>query len=343
MKNKPYLAILLSTSLVVSILGTGYRLETDDKWSNTLTTPVLEAKIIPGKNVVYCSTFQIAWNEAMDKVFHGKMNSANNPQLTDLLNKKTDVKRNISSNCYYLTVGNGQQTISRINRDLKAKFGDGAPPEIREDMTDDDIIIFAYLYKFLEFAYPFNQIEGGFWFGDAGSRKKCRMFGICGYRPAEHANIGSQVRIIDYKGDDDFIVRLSEKTGKDEIILAKVPPGRTLSGMVEAVELRIGKSTPESLKHADNLFIPEAAFDIPCRFKDLEFGGIEKAFQRNAFSFNRKGASLKSEARIIYKDGGHERNFIFDKPFLLCLKEKGSKRPYLAVWVANPELLVKQK
>jgi hypothetical protein len=35
------------------------------------------------------------------------------------------------------------------------------------------------------------------------------------------------------------------------------------------------------------------------------------------------------------------REFVFDKPFLLCLKEKEAKYPYLAIWVDNSELLVK--
>jgi hypothetical protein len=34
---------------------------------------------------------------------------------------------------------------------------------------------------------------------------------------------------------------------------------------------------------------------------------------------------------------------IFDRPFLLWLRHRGSALPYFAVWVENSELLVKRK
>lgn len=53
---------------------------------------------------------------------------------------------------------------------------------------------------------------------------------------------------------------------------------------------------------------------------------------------------LESSAIIALGNGEGEqppKKLIFDRPFLLYLKEKDGKYPYFALWVDNPELLVK--
>ena len=54
-----------------------------------------------------------------------------------------------------------------------------------------------------------------------------------------------------------------------------------------------------------------------------------------------KGAVLRSRSNIrVASIAGH---FVFDKPYLLLLRRKGSEHPYFALWVNNPELLVPWK
>ncbi len=36
------------------------------------------------------------------------------------------------------------------------------------------------------------------------------------------------------------------------------------------------------------------------------------------------------------------RRLVFDKPFLLYMKEKGAKNPYFAIWIENAELMSPQ-
>ena len=38
-----------------------------------------------------------------------------------------------------------------------------------------------------------------------------------------------------------------------------------------------------------------------------------------------------------------KRKFIFDKPFMVMLWESPVKRPYLAVWAGNDDLMVPRK
>jgi hypothetical protein len=64
---------------------------------------------------------------------------------------------------------------------------------------------------------------------------------------------------------------------------------------------------------------------------------------------NESGARLESEAAIAVENG-HEpppppppRNFVLDRPFLIYLKERTAEQPYLAIWVANAELMERRE
>jgi hypothetical protein len=69
---------------------------------------------------------------------------------------------------------------------------------------------------------------------------------------------------------------------------------------------------------------------------------IVLAMQTIRFRLDDRGATLKSEAALAQKAATPEklRRFIFDKPFLILLERRDAARPYLAIWVDIPELLV---
>ena len=54
---------------------------------------------------------------------------------------------------------------------------------------------------------------------------------------------------------------------------------------------------------------------------------------------------LESEA-VIMGDNGHipsmpagKRKFVFDRPFLIYLIERGADQPYFAAWIENTEFM----
>jgi hypothetical protein len=57
------------------------------------------------------------------------------------------------------------------------------------------------------------------------------------------------------------------------------------------------------------------------------------------FRLDRSGAELKSEAKLYAKPMPKE--FIFDRPFLICVKKRGAEHPFFVMWVDNVELLSK--
>ena len=317
---------VMTTALESNIPNDPEKIKT---YERTIVTPVLETKILQDKNVIYSCTFQLVWNE------FSKGDSLNSEsELVKLLNKKMVTKAILSEKDYLTAIVNNANELKLLNESLKTKFGDNAPDEVIEN-TADGILFYSYMSKFLKFQKEFNEIIGGIYFG----KNKVKTFGLQGYSVEKHAGLEKQVKIYDFKGYGDFIIELISKSAKDEIILANMVPKETLLDTIKAAEERRNNSKPESLKHADNLHIPDINMDLKHNYTELEVGGISKAYQWTKFALNKSGAEAKSEARIVYKDGGHERAFVFNKPFLIYLKEKGQEYPYLAIWVNNTEIM----
>jgi hypothetical protein len=89
------------------------------------------------------------------------------------------------------------------------------------------------------------------------------------------------------------------------------------------------------------------AWRVEHRFAELEgrrvTGGtldglhVGRAYQVVQLRLDKSGADLASEAGVQMKGG--PRMFVFDGPFLVCLKRRGASTPYFVMWVDNAELL----
>ena len=114
---------------------------------------------------------------------------------------------------------------------------------------------------------------------------------------------------------------------------------------------KIQSSTAIPLSESDvnTLYIPKVMFDIKHEYRELknklfmnkgfEEYFIIQALQKIYFKLDEKGANLMSYA-FIAGGTGLPRSLVFNKAFLIILKQKDSSLPYLAIWVANPEIMV---
>jgi hypothetical protein len=314
---------------------------------STVITPHLEEKILSGKNLLYCSSFQLAWNELWDNIIKDKISLQDNPQIAQVLNKRSVDKTSISEESYLAMSGYGKDDIvNKINDALKQKFGDEAW-KVENKLNPDDIIAYAFMFKNLEFEKEFEKIKEPLNFGGT----KVSAFGIESSKDKTE-DIRKQVNILDYKSDNDFVIELKSKSDKDEIILAKVSPEENLMKTYYSIQTRIkGEKNLES--DYSKLIIPKFNFDISKNYEELEKKDVlnkgfedylvEEASQRTRFKLDEKGVVLKSEGKIILTKSAAPvmKNLIFDKPFMLILKEKNSEVPYFVMWVDNAELMVK--
>ncbi len=362
------------TLLVLVWIGAGRWMEThDDAFTaeglleshasdlqRTFVTPQLEYPLAEQQNVLWCGSFQLAWNEACDQVGESMHFRDNEPTMVELLNKRSFTKNHIDDKSYVAVGGFVKDDVfGKIARELKATFKGKATPRYLppQDLVPrpQDLVTYAYLFKNLEFSVPFERIQEPIDFETA--RVPC--FGMGEKFKDQHLGMLDQLLILDYRSDDDFIVELRTKGKQDKLILAKVPPQETLAEMVKMVRKRAG-GAPERPSIGDILKIPKLNFDITRRYRELEGGNlvvsdpqvapdlvILSAVQNIRFQLDEEGVRLRSESHIAFgcaaapSPPSPQHIMVFDKPFLIMLQRSGAAVPYFALWVANPEILVK--
>lgn len=314
----------------------------------------MEEKITSDKNLIYCSTFQLAWNELKDKIIKDNIYFLDEPEMVKYLNKSLSTKKDLSEESFVALAGFAKDDIlKKINAELKQKFGSEAP--VVNDKLDypDDIMAYSFLLKDLQFEKPFEDLKGKLNFENT----KVKSFGINKYEE-KHKEMGEQVDILFYNdkttSSKEFAVNLKSKNSSDEIILALVSPADTILKTYEYIQKNIQSTSIQKLNFSDKLIIPKFDFNIkhsynqllnkPLKNKGFEDYSIIKATQETQFKLNEKGAKLKSEAKIIATKSApvqSSKNLVFDKPFMLYMKEKDAQYPYFIMWVDNPEILVK--
>jgi hypothetical protein len=317
-------------------------------------TPHMEAPIEPGRNVVFCSTFQIAWNQMKNDIVKDDIRLAKPQELIRILNLGRTMRTDISDADYLAMVGFGSDNIAnKVNRALRERFGDDAPTLDDVYNQDDVILAFAFLLKELKFEELFEDFTDPMTFQGGRGQTGVESFGIYKYSEHRHLRLGDQVEVFDYKRHGDFIVRLKTKDPEDEMILASVTPEKTLLETYERVNSRVIHSKPGRLNKNDVLMIPKIDFLLDHQYSSLigahllneGFEGyfVQEARQAIRFTLNESGASAKSVGIFALKKGPPVdfKMLVFHDPFMIYLKKKDAKYPYLAMWFGNPDLMVK--
>lgn len=313
------------------------------------------------ENVLWCGTLQLAWNKAIGLVGE-KLHFTQQPHVADLLNREDFTDADLDPSSYVALADFERNHVEdEIRAALEKTFNGAASPELIPPVPPhpgpDDFLAYAYLYKNLAFATPFWVNEPL----DFGGHSVAN-FGFMTNLRSLPSTISDQVTIRDYQSDDNFVIELKTKKPDDEMILAKVPPGATLQATIQSVLKRAAQG-PVIPTDEDQLAIPKLNFDLRGDFPKLEglvlqpgpnvrVKGLVTTSVRQLirFQFNESGAILKSEATIVmaatamapgYRPEPHR--LIFDRPFLILLKQAKSDQPYFALWVGNASLLMPAK
>ena len=366
---KTFLKVILPTAILILLGFTSWRsLAKDaeparltaeaDTLGRTVVTAHLEAPLEPGKNVLWCGTFQLAWNEVCALVGEDLHFAGGDPPMVGTLNQKRFTRNDVDEASYVAIADFVRNNVhAKIQSALKAKFGNAASPRLipARELTPrpQDIVAYTYLQKNLEFRVPFERLDEPIVF--AGT--SLPAFGMGRKTKPDHAKMYPQVAVLFYQGPDDFAVELKTKTTGDKLLLAKVKPAGTLGETIAAVQGRLSKAEPQEATYGDVLAVPKLNFDVTRRFDELVGKRlavknaqiapdllIVSAAQNILFELNEKGVKLRSESHIAFGCGAaappkNPRRMVFDKPFLVLLQRAGAKTPYFAMWVDNPEML----
>ena len=313
-----------------------------------------------GKSVVWCGTFQLAWNEVCSLVGEDLHFAGREPPEVAMLNRKSFTRRDLDEASYVAIADYVRNAVHlKIRAELLRKFhGQAEPrhiPSISDTPLPQDIVAYCYLFKSLDFPKPFERVDESLRF--EGAEVPC--FGIGPGRKAAHLELYPQVLILDYANPDDFVVELKTNSTGDRLVLAKLRPEPTLRKTMERVQARAGHSAPQTAAPGDILEVPKLNFDLTRRFGELEHQRlaianpavpqdlrIVSALQGIRFLLNEKGVKLRSESHLAIRSCSAEgpppsaRRMLFDKPFLLLMQRTEAKSPYFAMWVDNPEIVI---
>lgn len=327
------------------------------KLQKTIVSPHLEAPIAPGTNVLWCGTFQLAWNEAC-RLIGGDIQFDRTDPGSIVLNKHAFTKDSLDETSYVAEAGFVKDDIgSRIREAVDKKFQGTFKPRFLPDpaltQRPNDIVAYACLYKNLSFLNAFERLDETLTF--AGVRVPAFGFGT--FKPSLEKAF-SQVLIFDYQGEDDFLIELKTRSEGDRLILAKIAPKQNLAQTVSFIQSRIAIEKPETAATNDVLSIPRFNFDLTREFSEIEGlllvstnANIHKdlylrsAVQNTKFEMNEKGVELRSEAHLAFGCAQErpplvKHKMIFNKPFLVMMQRTTAATPYFALWVDNPEILV---
>ena len=340
-------------------------------FKQTAIVPTLICSVPEHKNIIWCATFQMVWDAFRKKCLNNDpLQIPKAAALASRLNKNIYPLNNIDTNDYYIKVGSTENVLQQITQDMKSRFPDTDQP-VFDQIYDsiDAIIAYAYLQVNIDFAQPFfNRIRPLKFTSSNGTVSDVNAFSnIC---PTYHPNIKTlrkQVDILAYTEQGVFALDLDKNTSPYQIILACVPRMDTLQQTLDQAQQSIKKFTDKPdytklriLRKKDILIVPDIYYKITHNFKELEgknLGNpgwegnfIMKAYQMVDFTLSRKGMILKSEAAFIISSGIPNkpkitpRHFIFNRPFLIYVKKRGTNHePFFVMWVDNAELLSHKK
>ena len=310
--------------------------ENISEYPGTLFVPTLEHQIPADTNAVYCATLLFAWDEVR-KIIGSPLAIPDIYKDLQLLNTSTSFRNVLKDNEY---TASGK-------------------------VEGDSIFTRAEFEKSLPFAYQLQKAENRLAF----NKQKVAAFSVDG---SDNYDMTRQVKILYYKNNNNFIIKLKPADEEHEIVLFKTEKKyQTMAEMADAVDhlTQIGQKERKNestrwkyqFLDEDEVVIPDIDFDISTSFNKL-IGNIFstnsseykilQAWQRTAFKLDETGAEVKSEAKITITTLGIEegedeeipmpKKMIFDKPFFLMLRRTDAQHPYFCLRVANTELMVKE-
>ena len=295
---------------------------------------------------VWVGTFQIVWNDFMDKIIHNPIRfREGTPEYVKDLNKQRFTIASLSEESYYRYTGKvTKKTKKQITKAIRKKFDETSDLLDKLDLTpgNDKLLIYAMLKKDFEFVNAFDKLGKL----DFGKNQSAEYFGV---EPKSEDKLGEGIKILFYNSPEDFAVILTTK-GKDEVYLYKNASNKPFN-YIYADMFKKQKYYKESTEFAknDELRVPNIKFFEEKSFEELTGKRImgtnlviDQAMETIKFNMDNKGVELKSEAAITVMTTAllpenEPRKFYFDDTFVLFLKETGKNKPYFALRVNDIE------
>ncbi len=327
----------------------------------TAIVPTLDTPSPLDKNVIWCSSFQLAWNEIRDHVIRAPLQVVGAQPLADRLNNAPHRASDLDPASVYAAGGwTGKGIVEQIERDMAARFPARQLPDFSPSEGAGGILAYAYLTAHVPFEHPFRSIDEGFTFTDStGAETHVAGFGLWQAFLSRYESIREQVEVLyvlpeepeHFWGTKEYALDLCRHTRPYQVVVAVVEPKASLAETYDHVQRGIEQFRQQPnydhdrwFHDSDDLEVPDVFCRIDHRFTELidrtvTNAGmpIVEALQTIKFRLDRSGVLLESEALV--EIGAIPREFLFNRPFLIYMKKRDADRPFFVLWVDNAELL----
>jgi hypothetical protein len=329
-------------------------------------------------NVIWCSTFQMAWDILKLYIIGEPVEVPGAEELVGRLNSAEFSDEDIEVESYLAMAGLLEEGIIEEIQDEMTQLFPSEPAPVFDDMNElplETIIAYSYLDANIEFSYPFYAGNNEFNFQDSNGTVT-EVTSFCTRSDSDSENmVREQVDVLYYNKDEqtgqtEFAVDLCKYTNQYQVVLACVPQQENLGKTVDYVEREISEflldPNYEQLRKlkpaiiggrfgeqpADSLTVPDMFYKLTHHFAALEGKAIGnqpwldqgyimgKAMQVTNFALGRTGPVLKLDEDIVVTSATSVRRFDFNRPFLIYIKKREPMAsPFFVMWVDNAELM----
>ena len=342
----------------------------------TSVVATLDCPIPEHQNVIWCSTFQMAWDKLNNDIIGEPVKVLGAEELAARLNQSKVSEADLEEESFYATAGFvGKGIIEQIQKEMKKRFpSESLPVFDKSYRSPDAAVTYSYLNIDLEFKYPFYTNNSAFVFEDPeGTHTKVKSFRNIaeGWGDPNSEQVYEQVDILYYKRGNrleptEFAIDLCKYTSPYQIVLALVSRRNTLGSTLATVERKISEfkenpdyevlRNPRSRKigFGDIVIVPDILFKLTHQFEELKdrpLGNSQllncfflEAKQIIDFSPSKTGVIFKSDVTSILwplaRPPAEPRRLYFNKSFLVYVKKRqGGTNPFFVMWVDNAELM----
>ncbi len=369
-----FLSIVILSLLFQSKSGNHVRNIDSNDLEQTAIVKNYDSNLPEHKNVIWCATFQMAWDKLKNDIIKEPVQLINAEDLANQMNDSEFPPENLDANSYYTAAGFVKDgIIKKIQADMAERFPDAPRPVFDKayQALNNPVLVYTYLNTNIKFKYSFYTYNNTFTFENSNKEKTNVTAFSSDIEGKDHegnyARIQSQVNVLYFEAGKDknsgyFAVDLCKYTQPYQVILALVPQKNTFEEMILDVENKINEyknkffAWPDFMP-TDKLVVPDIVYRIKHVYNELlmkDIGNqpwksngyfIFDAQQTIDFSLNKGGVVLKSEGHLGGMGGGSEPRYMyFNRPFLIYIKKRQpNSKPFFAMWIDNAELLKKYK